>query len=36
MLGTDRHVPCAFAALAAPDLLDAEGQLERAIDEALK
>ncbi len=35
-LGADRHVPCAFAALTAPDLIDAERQLERAVDEALQ
>ncbi len=35
-LGTDCQVPCAFAALTAPDLGDAEEQLERALDEALQ
>ena len=33
-VGTEWQVPCAFAALTAPDLGDAEGQLERALDEA--
>jgi hypothetical protein len=35
-LCSERHVPCTFATLAAPDLIDAEAEFEHALDEAVQ